>query len=356
MLDVSSRFLQALATTHQIVTHADVQVAGEVVLEDVAVQEATISVSAKAAVRRTCQVTLAITELPDELLPLGPELVLYRGVEFAADDQELVPLGVFRIDRTQIRRPNPFVQVNGSDRSILLGDDKLVEPFTPSGTVVQAIQALAEDSVPGIPMEITATSTATIPAETSIEAERWRGMTDLADSIEAEVFFDATGMLILRDKPKSEAPVVWRVGSENALVSTNTSMDRLKTFNGVIVEAGEWGEEPIVGKAYDDDPTSPTYWDGAFGHRPLLLRNETLTTQEEADAYAASELQMAKGLPRDVQLSNMVNPALDCGDVVQVDFVNGTSEAHRIDQLSFSLGASSRMNMRTTTLRVIDDE
>jgi hypothetical protein len=52
----------------------------------------------------------------------------------------------------------------------------------------------------------------------------------------------------------------------------------------------------------------------------------------------------------------MVNPALDCGDVIQVDFVNGVSEAHRIEQLNYNLGPSSQMTMNTKTLRVIDDE
>ena len=348
MYPVSDRFLSALATSHQIVTHVDVMFAGEVVLENLAVQEANVQVSSQNPVQRTCNVTLAVTEMPDELLPLGSEIVLYRGIEFAFDDQELVPLGVFRIDKTTIGRPNPFVEVSGTDRSLLLADDKLIEPLQGTqSTVIAEIEALALDSVPDIVIENTATSTAPLPTGQAYERERWQAMKDLAASVEAEVFFDAVGTLIIRDKPKVDAETVWNVGFQNALVSTNTSMDRLRTYNGVIVEGGEFGESPLVGQATDDDPFSPTFWGGSFGRRPLFIQNNNLTTQQQVDDLAASELALNKGLPRSVRLANMVNPALDCGDVIQVDFVNGVSEAHLIDGINFNLGPSSQMSLTT---------
>jgi len=357
MYPVSDRFLSALATSHQIVTHVDVLFARDVVLEGLAVQDASVQVSATQATRRTCSVTLAMTEMPDELLPLGSEIVLYRGIEFAFDDQELVPLGVFRIDRTQITRPNPFVRLSGTDRSLLLADDKLIDPMPGNeATVLAEIEALARDSVPGIVIENTATSTAALPADQAYDRERWQAMQELAESVSAEVFFDTSGTLIIRDKPGVDAAPVWSVGAENALVSTDTSMDRLKTFNGVVVEGGDVGDVPLMGTALDDDPLSPTYWSGSFGRRPLFISNRNLTTQEDVDALAASELTVNKGLPRQVKLANMVNPALDCGDVIQVDFVNGVSEAHKIDTLTFNLGASSQMSMTTKTLRVMSDE
>ena len=133
-------------------------------------------------------------------------------------------------------------------------------------------------------------------------------------------------------------------------------MDRLKTFNGVIVEGGEYGEPPLVGQATDDDPFSPTFWGGSFGRRPLFIQNNNLLTQTEVDELAAAELARNKGLPRTVRLANMVNPALDCGDVIQVDFVNGVSEAHMVESIQYNLGPSSQMNLTTRTLRVISDE
>ncbi len=354
MFSVSDRFLQALATSHQIVTHVDVLFGGDVVLEDVAVQDATVQVSNRSAIRRTCDVTLAVTDLPTELLPVGSEIVLYRGIEYAAGDQELVPLGVFRIDQTTITRPNPFVKLRGSDRAIVLADDKLIDPVQASGvTVLDEIEILARDSVPEIIIVNTATSTALVPADFSFERERWKAMQDLAAEVSAEVFFDAMGTLVIRDKPKNNAPEVWSVGAENALVSTDTSMDRLKTYNGVVVEGGEVGETPLVGVMTDDDPFSLTYWGGSFGRRPLFITNTTLQTQQEVDDFAAAELEAAKGLPRSVRLANMVNPALEVGDAIRVDFLNGTSEVHRIDTISFNLGPSSQMTMQTTTLRVI---
>ena len=357
MYAVSDRFLSALATSHQIVTHVDVMVAGEVVMENLAVQDASVSVDQRNAARRRCSVTLAVTEMPDELLPLGSEIVLYRGVEFAFDDQEMVPLGVFRIDQTQVRRPNPFVIVNGTDRSLLLADDKLIDPMPgDEATVLEEIEALAKDSVPEITIINTATSTAPLPEDQAYDRERWKAMQDLAESVNAEVFFDCVGALIIRDKPAVDAATVWTVGYENALVSTDTSMDRLKTFNGVIVEGGEYGEPPVVGQATDDDPFSPTFWGGSFGRRPMFIQNNNLLTQTEVDELAASELARNKGLPRTVRLANMVNPALDCGDVIQVDFVNGVSEAHLIEGIQYNLGPSSQMNLTTRTLRVMGDE
>jgi hypothetical protein len=356
MYPVSDRFLTALRTSHQIVTHVDVMFAGETVMEDLAVQEASVTVDGNGPVRRRCRVTLAVTEMPDELLPLGSEIVLYRGVEFAFDDQELVPLGVFRIDRTTVTRPNPFVVIEATDRSLLLADDKLIDPMPGTeSTVLAEIEALARDSVPEIVINNTATSAAALPEDQAYERERWEAMRSLADSVNAEVFFDAVGTLVIRDKPNVDAETVWTVGAENALVSTNTSMDRLKTFNGVVVEGGEYGETPLVGTATDDDPFSPTYWGGSFGRRPLFIQNNNLLSQAEVDDLAAKELALNKGLPRDVRLSNMVNPALDCGDVIQVDFVNGVSEAHRIDNIQYNLGPSSQMVLQTKTMRTINE-
>lgn len=357
MYPVTDRFLSALATSHQIVTHVDVMLGGEIVMSDLAVQDASVSVNTGQQARRRCNVILAVDTIPDALLPLGSELVLHRGIEFAPNDVEMVPLGVFRIDQTQIRRPNPFVQVQGTDRSLLLADDKLLEPLTgDAATVLEEIEALARDSVPDITIINTATSTMPLPEDQAYERERWLAMQDLAASVEAEVFFDAVGALVIRDKPSIDADPVWVVGYENALVSTDTAMDRLKTYNGVVVEGGEYGEPPIVGTATDDDPDSPTYWGGTFGRRPLFIQNNNLSTQDEVDELAATELARSKGLPRSVRLQNMVNPALDCGDVIEVDFVNGVSEAHLIESIQYNLGPSSQMSLTTRTLRVISDE
>lgn len=358
MWPVSERFLQACRDTHRIATRVELWRDGVRLWDDVPVVDGRVTVDGNSRVRRTVEAQLALREdqipssMTDPLIPSGSVLKVYRGIQFQQDDVELAPLGVFRIDSLTITRPNVSVTVRGSDYGINIGDDEFVQPQPSAKATVKAeIAYLVQQAHPTVTIVDRTTTDADV-APAVWEGSRWDAIDRLADAIGATCFYAQDGSFVIAPVPASTDPEVYRIaaGESGVLISSNTEISRLSTYNAVVVTGAALGDAlPPVAVVRDMDPDSPTYWDGPFGHRPKRIQSQQVTTQEQADQMAAEELAKAKGLPRSLNLTAVPNPALDAGDVVGVGFADGVTEKHVIKTLSVGLGVGSAMSATTAT-------
>lgn len=315
--------------------------------------------------------------LADLLAPTGTELRAWRGLQYPSGKVELVPQGVFVIDSQTMDYGDGSIDISAApDRWARVQRARFLKPrtSTPSQMVRAAAQALIVEAVPGVTVSNTATSTVKVGALTW-ERDREKAIRDMLAGIGAEAYFDRGGNLVIRDIPTLEQTPVWNVDAVRAgddtlgagvLLSARRSKDRTRTYNVVVVNpvaatttsasydddysantdsgpVATWG--PVIVK--DTNPASATYVNGPFGEVPTFLRSPVITTSAQAQKAATAALAKAIGLAAQLDVESVVNPALDCGDVITVSLPDGVTETHIVDGLTIPLTPEGSMPIAT---------
>ncbi|AJP04795.1 peptidase [Streptomyces cyaneogriseus subsp. noncyanogenus] len=360
MYPVSDRFLTRLAESHRVATQVQLFLTtGEVVeLEHTG---GSVTVDRGQAIRRTCTVTVADPSLiprtpTDQLATYGARLRISRGVEYGDGTSELVPLGVFRLDSVDGDVAEGPVSLQGKDLSAIVADDKLTAPYSASGTVVGAVTALIQRSIPDADI-ISLIDDAPIGRRTfDIEADPWAGAQEIAAAAGAEVYCNADGVFTIGRLPDLlTAEPVWAVEATEGgvYIKANRAMSSDKVFNGVLARGENTSENtpPVSYLAVDNDPGSPTYWGGPFGRRPKFISSSAYTTTN-ACAQAAN-LELAKGRAPNASgdISSLPNSALEPGDIIRVMHPDGARELHQAAAFTVPLDEGSDFPISTVSAK-----
>lgn len=362
MYPVSVRFLPRLAESHTPVTEVALfKTDGSVVrLEHTG---GSVPVDRGQAIRRTCSVTSAdVSLIPrtpnDQLATYGARLRIARGVTYGDGSQELVPIGVFRLDSVDGDPSDGPVTLTGKSLEACVTDDKFTEPYKATGTVVGAASALIQRSLPDADV-ISLIDDSPIGARTfDVEADPWAGVQEIVAAAGAECYTNADGVFVIAALPELLAtPAVWEVAAKEGgvYVQGSRGMSADKVFNGVLAR-GENTEEnvaPVEYLATDNDINSPTYWGGPFGRRPDFYSSSTLTTVNACAQAANLKLIAGKAPNASGDFSSLPNPALECGDVIRVIHPDGSRELHQVQ--SFSVPLDTGGDFPITTIAAKED-
>ncbi|MHC3427169.1 DUF5047 domain-containing protein [Streptomyces sp. DT18] len=346
MYPVSPRFLARLAEAHRPVVRAQLFLTtGKVI--DLEVTGGSVQVDRAQAIRRTCTVTVPDPSLiprtpSDQLATYGARLRLERGVEYGDGSQELVPLGVFRLDSVDGDVAQGPVTLQGKSLECVVQSDLATTTWGTVGTVQASISAIIQHSLPDASI-ISRIDPVTVGSrQFDVEADLWAGAQEIAAAVGAEVFADANGAFVIATMPDLlTSDPVWAVeaGEGGVYVSGSRAMTSDNVFNGVLARGENTSDDvaPVSWLAVDDDPGSPTYWDGPFGHRPTVYSSSTLTTTALCRQAAQLRLAQAKAPNSSGDISSLPNPALEPGDVIRVTHPDGTRELHQIASFTVPL-------------------
>ena len=335
MYPVSDRFLARLAESHQVATEVKLFLTDGRVL-DVEHTGGSVQVDRSQAIRRTCSVTVAdpalIPRTPaDQLATYGARLRISRGVYYGDGSNELVPLGVFRLDDVAGDVNDGPVTLQGKDLAAVIQDDKFTDAWTSSGTVVSAVTALVARSLPDVQVVSTIVDAAIGRRIFDIEADPWTACKEIAAAAGAEVYFTPDGTVTLATLPDilTTTPV-WEIsaGESGVYIRANRGMSSSNVFNGVLARGENTADNvaPVRSLVTDSDTSSPTYWGGPFGRRPRFYSSPTLTTTGACTAAATLLLAQAKAPNASGDISSLPNPALEAGDVLRITHPDGTRE------------------------------
>lgn len=346
MYPVSDRFLARLAESHTPVTRVQLFLTNGAVV-DLEHTGGLVSVDRKNAIRRTCSVTIADPSLiprtpSDQLATYGARLRVARGVEFGDGTQELVPLGLFRLDSVDGDVNDGPVTLQGKGLEAVVADDKFTEPYTASGTVVGAVAALIQRSMPTADVVSLIADTPIGSRAFEVEADPWAGAQEIAAAAGAEVYCNADGVFVIATLPDLATAVpVWAVEATEGgvYISGSRGMSSDAVYNGVLARGENTAENapPVSYLAYDNDPNSPTYWNGPFGRRPKFHSSSTLTSSLACTQAANLLLAQAKAPNATGDISSLPNPALEPGDVLRVMHEDGSRELHQVASFSVPL-------------------
>lgn len=346
MYPVSDRFLARLAESHQVATRVQLfRTDGSVV--DLEHTGGSVTVDRSNAIRRSCTVTSADVSLiprspSDQLAVYGARLRISRGVHYGDGSSEMVPLGVFRLDSVDGDVSDGPVSLQGKDLSVVVADDKFTEPYTATGTVVGAITALIQRSIPAADVISTIVDVPIGSRTFDVEADPWEGCREIAAAAGAEVYCNADGVFVIATLPDlaTTAPV-WAVEATEGgvYISGNRAMTSDGVHNGVLARGENTSENlpPVEYLATDNDPNSPTYWGGPYGRRPRFHSSSTLTTLAACTQAANLLLAQAKAPNASGDISSLPNPALEPGDVIRVTHPDGSRELHQAASFSVPL-------------------
>lgn len=292
-------------------------------------------------VRRSVRLLIAVDALStDEQIQTLAESLVAGGVLLQIDwtmtlmdgRTFTLPIGQVRAESSEWAVGDGVISVQAYDMGQAVADDRFILPRTMSGgTKAAAIETLLTESVPAT-MDVDAGVPSQTLYSTTWDTDRDSAVTSLSVALGCWWWWGPEGGWFLAPVPTpATAPADWEVPT--GTVSANGASTRENTYNAVVVTGqlpeGEAGTPPYA-VVYDDDPASPTYWDGPFGHKPRFYSSPVLTTNAQCALAASTLLGQALGLTKAMTLTLPPHPGLEPGDTVSVGSPAGVYVADEI--------------------------
>lgn len=360
MYPVTARFLATLAQPHRVVTQVTLfRTDGRIV--DLAHSGGSVPVDRGSTIRRTCTVTAADVSLipttpADELAVYGARIRLARGIDYQDGTQELVPLGVFRLDDVSGDPLLGPVTLTGKALECVVQDDIFTVPYRATGTVSTAITELIHRSIPDADVIVASLDPAIGSRTWDTGSDPWAAVQEIAAVAGAECYTNADGSFVVAPLPDLLAATpVWTVaaGEGGVYVKGVRGMSSSGVNNGILArgENASDGAAPVQWLATDDDTGSPTYWGGPYGRRAKVYSSSTLVTESACRNAAELKLRAAKAPNATGDFSALPNPALEPGDVLRVIHPDGLRELHQVQSFTVPLGPGGDFPIATISAK-----
>jgi hypothetical protein len=364
MYPVSADFKEAVRKSHSAIVKVEIyDTANGTILSTASPISGEVSIDNRRSIRRECTLEFVDTDgtlvptnnISSILLPYNREVKIYRGISFPDGTEELVPLGVFIITSVDITETAQGVKISikGSDRSLVLARAKFTnhEFYIEAGTAKEtAIENILKYRYPKVKTIFPATNQVTTLLYPTLDqsSDPWREALKIAESASMDLYFDENGIARMRpipDPDKGTAIATYSDGTDSVLIQIARSLSIDESYNGVIY-TGEGTNLSIgvIGEAWDDNPSSPTYRK-TYGEVPLFKSSPTILTVGEAQEAASAELKKVIGASEKITWDQLVNPAHDVYDLVKVTRSPvGVDKILMLDAISIPLAASGTMN------------
>lgn len=383
MLAASEQFKAALTQSHiarsRVTAHRRSEADGvwtDTTLGDLPLVGGTVTIDGSANVWHRVRLEVADdtvradgTTWSDLLTAIDCHLVVAFGVQTDYDLAESSPtvewvtVATARVDKVTRDGATALLTVEASDDGARLDECDITQPWPGTGdddlshSVLDTITKLITDAYPAsAPPTVTDVGVLdTTWADMSVfQGGRWEAVNRLAEAIGAWVHCTETGEWLIEPTPYALAdPPDWAftTGQVGTVTGLDSGTDRTECANKVIVRV----ELPFAGSQYaeavDDDPTSPTRWDGPMGRVVRLVDNDICTSLAEAQAAADLLLTQLKGRAALVSLASVHNPLLRPGDTISVPLPGGGTESHWVDSVTLPIPAGE-MTVKTRVVEV----
>lgn len=291
--------------------------------------------------------TLTPNDASDLLVPAGTQLRCWRGLVLPGGAFEEVPLGVYRIIDPQVEVTSDGatqISVSGQDESMTVAAARLTSGYRiPAGTGVGAgLAALLTDRHPRLDVadrspDVRFAAAVDLPA--GADSDPWTQAKAIAAAHGLDIDIDPEGTAVIRPVPNPvAADAAYRRGADAVITKINRGYTTENTYSGVCVKSEPTDAAPVQATVWDTNPASPTYAAGRFGRKPLFITSQLLTTVGQAEATARAWLPIVSGILERVTWEQVVNPAHDVFDVVDVEDPDVNLSARlTIDQLTIPL-------------------
>jgi hypothetical protein len=265
--EASLLFRDSQSQSRTIFSEMDIVRDGIVIAADIDVSGGTVTTDRGSNERYSATVTIARAPWEDAL-PVemdGTRARLRTGVE-SIGVRESVQVGEYVIfDFKNDFKGELSVSLKGKE--ILVIGDQFIRPRTPPYGVstVDTIISLVTESVPDAEFVLLNSIDKKITSTAPWDKERWGAVTELADSIMAEVYCGHDGRWYITDMPDLDnlVPVAKVIAGPSGVViaqSVSKSRDKVRNAWSVSGQSSDPAVPPAWAFAYDSNPDSPTYY------------------------------------------------------------------------------------------------
>lgn len=324
MIPSSPLLRRAIAYSHVTFSEVDVVYNNVVRQSNVKITSASMSTDRSRNTRYEASVDIALNDW--ERLPIdskGTRLRLRQGVS-SIGTRESMELGEYLVsDYSRTNRGTIKVTLKGLEQIVM--DAKFIRPRTPPlrASVLVTIQTLILEVIPTAQFVIKASGDARIKATGAWEKERWDAITELANSIGVEVWAGWDGKWHIADAPDlSRLVPKFRIagGPGGVLLEESRSDTRDGVYNAVVATAQSSDDKvpPVWAWARDASPSSPTYYYGPYGPKPMFFSSQFFTSTFQCQTYAKRKLVEALAPNKTLSVGTLPVPFLEAGDAATI--------------------------------------
>jgi hypothetical protein len=262
------------------------------------------------------------------LAPFGNRLRAYRGIMYG--DGTIVSFPVFygRIETVEMARSGT-VSLTANDLAADVVDAQFETPQSSvtSNTISTEFRRLIRDALADATFG-TSDLTGTKIAAVAWQSDRAQALDDMSATVAMLWYPLADGSFVQRltpwTKPGQTAQIVLADGTNaapgvnGAITDWKISVSRTGVYNSVVFTAERQdGSTPVHATVRDLSASSPTYYLGNFGRKPLLVQNQSALTQSQCVAAAQSTLKAATAITQTWDPVTIIPDAsLELGDLV----------------------------------------
>jgi hypothetical protein len=366
-------YLEQLRHSHE--SHLRVRLhSGGALVGDLLPEAVNLTIDGKAEVWRTADINVGVDFWESETREFleaanvqTGEITIEHGISYESSVASIqwVKLATLRIDAMNMTLLAAGRNITAMDRAMLVSEFQIVDDRPLNKPYVQMIEDLLDETIPGANFMVGAgVSLTKAPApgkSISKGSNRLSEIVAMADVLSARFYNDPLGRFRLDFFDPTATPLtVWDVndGPEGVLLSMTQSFSRAEQYNALGItytpdtDDADWVSHVVY--VHDDDPTSPTFYNGPFGRKNIFFEEEYdhLPSVAEADALAYRKLAEYTGATRGLAIDAVYNPLLQPGDHIAVTFPEtGEVESHIVERITLTLGTAANMQIETRLKR-----
>jgi len=262
------------------------------------------------------------------LTPFGNRLRAYRGIQYGDGSVASFPVFYGRIETVQMTRDGQ-VGVSANDLAADVVDAQFENPQSsvPTNTISTEFRRLVQGALPDAVFG-TSDLTGVKIAPLTWQSDRAQALDDMSATVAMTWYPLADGSFVQRLVPWTNPGQVAQVnladgtgaapGVNNAVTDWTITVSRTGVYNSVVFASERQdGSTPVYAVVRDLDASSPTYYLGNFGRKPLLVQNQAALSQSQCLAAARSTLKQATAITQVWDPVSIVPDAsLELGDLI----------------------------------------
>lgn len=287
------------------------------------------------------------------LTPFGNRLRAYRGITYGDGSIAAFPVFYGRIEQVAMTRTGS-VSLSANDLAADIVDAQFEVPQSsiPTNTISTEFRRLIRDALPDATFG-TSDLTATKIAPLAWQSDRAQALDDMSATVAMLWYPLADGSFVQRltpwTNPGQTAQVTLADGTSagNGINADWTvTVSRTGVYNAVVFTSERQdGSSPVYATVRDLSASSPTYYLGNFGRKPLLIQNQAAMTQSQCLAAAQSALRSATAITQVWDPVSIVPDAsLELGDLVD-GVADGAASTQVISGFTIPLRETGDMSL-----------
>jgi hypothetical protein len=264
------------------------------------------------------------------LAPFGNRLAAYRGITYGDGSVVSFPVFYGRIETVQMARSGDL-SLSANDLAADVVDAQFEQPQSsiPTNSISTEFRRLVTGALPDAEFgrsDLTGVDIAPI----AWQSDRAQALDDMSATVGMLWYPLADGSFVQRVTPWTNPGQTAQLtladgtnaapGVNNALADWTITVSRTGVYNSVVFASERQdGSTPVYATVRDLDPTSPTYYLGNFGRKPLLIQNQAAMTQSQCLSAATSALKTATAITQTWDpVSIMPDASLELGDLISM--------------------------------------